>query len=613
MIYLDGRDQTGGNDRALTTVSGLIRGRLAGAISRRELIERALRLGIAAPVIGIMLHATAGARPARGQEQAEATPAAEPEPRTTVKPGVPSAPAGEPLSGGVLTIASAVEPDTLHPWLASTVAGFDLLDGIMDGLFRYNSEQRLQAALAEGFDLSDDGLTYAFALRPDVVFHDGEPFTAADVISAWQTKIDPAFGAYTVLGWDKIASIDTRDDLTLIVQTTEPYAPFLSTVATTYLCPTAAIAAGLVEFREGFAAAPVGTGPFRLAAWEPGNQVVLERFAGYWGTPPQLEEIVYQIVPDAAAQLEGLRSGIYQLAGGAASLPPALVDDALASDNLTVFEHPTQNWQHIDLKQIGFLRESAVRRALDYLTPRDRIIAELLGGRALVAVADQAPGTWAHNPTLVPRPYDPAQAAALLAEAGLEPGRDGVLRRDGQQFVIELWGVRGDALAERIIELVAASWNAAGVYTIPRFDTPSRLWGPMGYQFSDQMTACLYIWTNANDPDDIFYWHSSQIPTSPTASGGNVPAFFHPYEFQTEIDSLTAEAASTLDVAARRELYWEIQDLLAFEVPVIFLYWEQAFPTAAANLGGFWPSAATHLLWNAPEWYFTGPAPAPGA
>lgn len=611
MIYLDGRDQTGGGERELTTVSGLIRRRLAGAISRRELIERALRLGITAPVIGIMLHATAGVRSGDAQEQAEAqaTPDAEPAPRTTVKPGVPSAPPGEPLPGGVLTIASAVEPDTLHPWLASTVAGFDLLDGIMDGLFRYNSEQRLQAALAEGFDLSDDGLTYAFALRPDVVFHNGEPFTAADVISAWQTKTNPAFGAYTVLGWDKIASIDTRDDLTLIVQTTEPYAPFLSTVATTYLCPTSAIAAGLAEFRETFATAPIGTGPFRLAAWEPGVRLVLERFDDYWGTTPQLEEIVYQIVPDAAAQLEGLRSGIYQLAGGAASIPPALVDEALASDNLTVYEHPTQNWQHIDLKQIGFLRESAVRRALDYVTPRERIIEELLGGRALIAVADQAPGTWAYNPTLVPRPYDPAQAADLLAEAGLTPGPDGVLQRDGQQFVIELWGVRGDALAEQIIEMIAASWNAVGVYTIPRFDTPGRLWGPMGYQFTDRMTACLYIWTNANDPDDIFYWHSSQIPTSPTASGGNVTAFFHPYEFQTEIDSLTAEAASTLDVAARRELYWEIQDLLAFEVPVIFLYWEQAFPTTAANLGGFWPSAFTHLLWNSPEWYFTGPAP----
>ena len=575
------------------------------------MIERARNLGIAAPVIGVMLHATAdppwGAPEAGfGRFQTAATPTAD---NGTVKPGVPSAPAGEPVAGGTITIAATIEPETLHPWLTSSVAGFDLLDGMMDGLFRYNSEQRLQAALAEGFDISDDGLTYAFALRPNVVFHNGEPFTAADVVTAWETKLDPAFGAYAILGWDKVASIDIRDERTVIIQTTEPYAPFLSTVATTYLCPTSAIAAGPEAFRQSFATAPIGTGPFRLTAWEAGSRIVLERFDDYWGTAPQLERVVYEIVPDADTQLAGLAAGTYQLAGGAASIPPALVDAALAVDGLIVFEHPTQNWQHIDLKQMGFLRESPVRRALDYATPRQRVIDELLDGRALPAVADQAPGTWAHNPTLTPRSHDLEQAAALLEEAGLVLGPDGVRRRDGQRLVIELWGVAGDQLAEQIIALIAESWNQVGVLTIPRFDAPASLWGPMGYQFSDRMTAALYTWTNANDPDDIFYWHSSQIPSSPTASGGNVVAFFYPFEFQEEIDSLTTEAALTLDLERRRELYWEIQDLLAFEVPVIFLYWEQAFPVTAANLGGFWPSAYTHLLWNVQEWYFTDTLP----
>ncbi len=609
MIYLDGRDQASQSSvTAPDSVAGLIQARLANRLSRRGLIERAAGLGIAAPVIGVMLHATSDAAVGGARWQAEATPPAQAP--GTISPGLPSAPAGEPRQGGTLTIGAMIEPDTLHPWLVSTVAGFDLLDGIMDGLFRYNSEQRLQAALAEGFDISDDGLVYAFALRPDVVFHNGDSFTAADVVAAWETKLDPAFGAYSILGWDKIATIDIRDELTVIIQTTEPYAPFLSTVATTFLCPSRAIAEGLDAFRERFAGAPVGTGPFRLVAWEPGERIVLERFTNYWGPAPVLDDIVYQIVPGPEEQLDGLRSGVYQLAGGAAAISPTRIDEALAIAGVAVYEHPTQNWQHIDLKQVGFLRESLVRRGLDYATPRQRIIDELLAGHAIPAVADQAPGTWAHDPRLEPRPYDLEQAAALLAEAGLRPGNDGVLRRDGQRFVIELWGVSGDQLAERIIAMIAASWNAVGVFAIPRFETAATLWGPLGYQFSDRMTACLYTWTNANDPDDIFYWHSSQIPTSPTASGGNLPAFFHPYEFQAEIDELTTEAALALDIEVRRELYWDIQEVLSFEAPVIFLYWEQAFPATAANLGGFWPSAYTHLLWNAADWYFTDPPPA---
>ena len=608
MIYLDGRPDTPAAVADRQSVTGLIRARLRGRLDRRQLIARAALLGIPAPVLAIILHATGDDRPAPAAAswQTIGTPAASPlAAGAPVTLDAPAAPPGEPRAGGTLTIAATAEPLTLHPWLASSGVSFDLLSGIMDGLFAYNSEQRLQAALAEAFEISDDGLTYGFALRPDVVFHNGEPFTARDVITAWETKLDPAFGAYTVLGWDKIATIDAPDDATLIIQTTEPYAPFLSTVATTLICPTSALADGVVAFRERFATQPIGTGPFRFVEWAPGTRIVLERFAEYRDEPAILDQVIYRVVPDPAAQLAALTTGEAQVTGGASGLPVAAVDTALATPGLIVYEHPTQNWQHIDLKQVDFLRESPVRRALDFATPRQRIIDELLGGRALIAVADQAPGSWAFNDTLEPRPYDLEQAARLLTEAGLRRGANGVWQRDGVPFVIELWGVEGDPLATAIIELVAASWNELGVYTLPRFAGAGVLWGPMGYQFTDQMTACVFTWTNGNDPDDIFYWHSSQIPTSPTASGGNLPAYFHPYEFQDEVDELTSAAVRTLDLEERRALYWDIQDLLAFEVPVIFLYWEQAFPVTAANLGGFYPGAYTNLLWNAQTWYVT--------
>ena len=119
-----------------------------------------------------------------------------------------------------------------------------------------------------------------------------------------------------------------------------------------------------------------------------------------------------------------------------------------------------------------------------------------------------------------------------------------------------------DDQARSIIQMIAAEWNAIGVSTLTRYAPPADLWGPLGYQFSDRMTGCLYTWTNANDPDDLFYWHSSQIPVSPGSSGGNLPAFFYPYSFQEEIDALTANAASTLDFAQRQDIYAEIQALL---------------------------------------------------
>ena len=85
--------------------------------------------------------------------------------------------------------------DSLHPWLAGTVASFDVLEGVMDGLLRYTAEGRLRPALAEGFSISEDGLTYTFALRQDVRYHNGEPFSGEDYVAAWELAQDREFSA----------------------------------------------------------------------------------------------------------------------------------------------------------------------------------------------------------------------------------------------------------------------------------------------------------------------------------------------------------------------------------------------------------------------------------
>lgn len=603
------------DDRAPDTLGGLIQARIDRRLGRRALLARAASLGIAPPVVGVLLHATSDAafgRPSPLQEAA--TPAADGEPSATAagfrRATAPLQPPGEPLPGGALTIGATARPETLHPWLATSQIAVDVLAGVMDGLLRYDAEQRLQPALALGFDVADDGLTYTFALRDGVTFHDGAPFTADDFVASWQTRRSAGFGAADNAGWDKIVAVETPDASTLLVRTSEPFAPFLSTVATAPLGPAGAMADGVAAFRERFDRAPLGTGPFRLVARRVDEAIVLERFADYWGEPPRLDRIEFRFVPDVAAQLAGLGDGTIGLVGGAAAIPLDRLDEARAVPDTVVVEHGTQNWQHLDLKQIGFLRETRVRQALDFATPRQRIIEEVLDGRAIPAFADQAPGSWAYNPALEPRPFLPERAAKLLDQAGLRLGRDGVRERDGEPFLIELWAVAGEPLAERIVDLIAASWGEIGVGVVPRFGDAATLWGPMGYQFSDRMSAALYTWTNANDPDDMFYWHSSQIPLSPTAPGGNLPAFFYPYRFQEVIDALTDEAATTIDRDERRDRYWRIQELLLREVPAIFLYWERAYASARSDLGGFWPSAFTPLLWNAETWYLAGASPA---
>ncbi len=322
-------------------------------------------------------------------------------------------------------------------------------------------------------------------------------------------------------------------------------------------------------------------------------------------------------MPDDNTQLVQLRTGEIQMAAGVSAIGPTRVDEALAIEGVTVLEHPTGNWSHLDLKLIDFLRMTKVRQALDFATPTKDIIDKLLKGRAEICVADQQPGTWAFNPNIQPRPYDPEQAKALLAEAGLTQGSDGVWEGkvptndpqvgDGEvkKFEMEIWAPSGDTQVQQVVQVIAQSWNAIGVKSTPMFQDISTIWGPEGYQFTDKMTACLYSWINGNDPDDMFYWHSSQIPTSPTGTGGNIIAYFHKFNFQDEIDRLTAAGVAETDQEKRKQIYWQIQELLHEEVPNIFLYWAKDFPTLASNIGGFWPSAFNRLLWNVQDWYLT--------
>ncbi len=497
------------------------------------------------------------------------------------------------------------EPDTLHPWLTQLVTTDDVFTAVLEGLFGYDSTQTLQPLLATGFEVSDDGLTYTFALRQGVTWHTGDPFTAQDFVDSWNMRLNPDFGAFSIEGWESISEVAIVDPGQIVVTLTEVLASFLSYVGIGVICPAAAIAAGVQPFKESFSREPYGTGPFRFVEWKPGEQITLERNDSYWGEPAILEGIVYRFLPDDSTQLVQLRTGELMLAGSSGGIEANRVDDALEIDGIQLLEYSSQSWQHLDLKNIGFLLETPVRQALDFATPSQLIIDQLLKGRAFPSIADQAPGTWAHNPNIQPRPYDLDQAKALLDAAGLVPNDDGVRERDGVPFEIELWWIAGQSQDEQISQVIAQSWNSIGVKTDVFSQDISTIWGPEGYQFNEKVTAALYTWSNGQDPDDKYYWHSEAIPTTPTGTGGNLVAYYFPFNFQAEIDDLTERGRIETDQEARKAIYWQVQELLHEEVPCIFIYWPKEFSAVTSKLGGFWPSSFNSLMWNAATWYMT--------
>jgi peptide/nickel transport system substrate-binding protein len=622
---------------SLNGINDLIQARIDGRISRRALISRGVKLGMSAPLIGVMLHATsdyAFGAPSNGRVASLAMlrQDAAPVPMTG-----PTAPAGTKVEGGTVVTGTNEEPDFIHPYLTQTVTGTDVAVGVCESLLEYDGNQQLIPALATEWSVSEDGLAYTFTLRQGVTYHNGEPLTGEDVVNSWKMIMNPDFGAFNTLGWDKISDVTVSEDGTTVTMTTsEVYAPFISYVggsSSGAILPTSELSKSIDDFKQKFGREHmIGTGPMKFVEWRAKEQITLARNDAYWGTKPSLEQVIYRIVPDNNTLLVQLQTGEVQLVGSAGALTALDVEKALAYDNVVVLEHPTLGWTHLDLKHIDFLRMTKVRQALDYATPKQQIIEQLLKNRVDVSIADQAPGSWAHNPDIQPRPYDPDMAKQLLTEAGLTQGDNGwsgptpagTPRESGGEYdpnaadpnvvpgtgpvktlELEIWGLAGDEQNNRICQVITQAWNDIGIKAEAKFEDTSTIWGPNGYQFTDKMTASLWAWFNGNDPDDQFYWHSAQIPSTPTSTGGNVPAYFFKYNFQDQIDDLTSRAAMETDQEKRKELYFQIQQLLHDEVPVIFIYWSKAFPVVAPNVGGYWPSAFTNLLWNVEQWYLT--------
>jgi len=575
------------------SANDLLQARLQGRIGRRELIALAAKMGLSLPVVGVLLHAT-GDRIAHAQD-------------APIPANQRTEPSGERRDGGTLNIGVVGAVDSLNPYLTNLYGpSMDILSGVYEGLLTFDSNQQLQPALAKSYEVSDDGVVYTFKLRQGVTFHNGDDFTADDVIETWKMIVDGDFPAWQRIGWDKIETIEAPDPFTLIITTRVIYAPFLSNVSAGMLTnavisPKRLLAGGPGQFvRE--STDPVGTGPMRFVE-RSGNRIVLDRNPDYWGTRPELDQVAINVYESYAAQREALNVGEIDLVAHTGMPGASMLSETQEIAGITVYEFVGQTWGHLDLKQVGFLRETKVRQALDYATPSGRIIDEVLGGEAVRAAADQSPASWVYNDELKPRSYNLERAALLLDDVGLTLSDDGVRERDGEILRIELWGETTDPQAAEILNLVAASWSQLGILTTVRLEKQPLIWGPTGYQFSDRMTAGYYRWSNVNDPDNMWYWHSSQIPPSPGGSGGNTAAFFNQYSFQEKIDDLTSRAAAETDPEARRELYVEIQTLLQKEVPVIFLFWDKNYSAASGKIGGYWPSAFNYLLWNVAEWY----------
>ena len=511
------------------------------------------------------------AKPTEPAKPAEAAkPAAQP----------PAAPAAK--SSGANTqfvIGSLEEPGSLSP-LADLPHHFPqhVPQTLMfDSLIQVMPDGSAGPKLAEKWEVSPDGLNYTFTLTDKATWWDGKPVTSEDVKFTFETGLKPESRSSTE-GLDQIASIEAPDPKTVKIALKRLTPMFLVQGGSRGMVPKHLLAHEDLSKSE-FNKKPVGSGPFKLVAWTPGQAIVMEANPTYFKGAPSLQRVVFKILPDQNVILTQLRSGEIQYA----LITPKDLKPVEGMSSVKVHDVPTLRFFDISPNyERPFFADKSVREAILYGIDRQGIVDKVLLGKGAVIESNAAPTSWAHNPELPKRAYDPAKAKQLLDGAGWVPGADGIRAKGGTRLAFGVMINSYDRTLEQAMVVAQQSLKDIGVeLSVDRVE-PGVFGSRRGKKEYD---ALARIWNPVYDPDQ-----SSLIRT------GNFYGYSNP-----EVDKLAADALASSDQAVRKPIYQKLQTILAADVARLWLYTENELHALPANLKGA-QGHPVNFFWNLREW-----------
>lgn len=505
-------------------------------------------------------------------------------------------PAGGEAAGDsgtvVLTISS--QPGSMLPLRLDVNAGnWRAFEGLLD----YDADLELVPRLATDMpEVSDDGLTVTVGLRDDVTFHDGEPFTAEDVVFTYATVSDPDFGSPILDAWGMrglFASIEAPDDHTVQFNLTRPDPAFLDKL---YLgiAPAHLLADEADPFESVLNSEPVGTGPYRWVQTRPDEFMVFEAYPDYWGGPANIERVVYRFLRDENARATALRDGSVD----AATLPPRLAETFRDDPDYQVLQMRTASVEYVTLPTTSpIMSDPRVRRA--FVLGLDRqAMAQTVGlGLGRVTDGPLPPHHWAFAPD-VSVPHDPQEAARLLEDAGWVDDGSGVRHKDGQPLQFTVMVLPNQSAQEQLSLAIASDLAGLG------FDITVEALESAQQDERMREAAKMHDVSSPYDPDmHLYSRHHSQFADD--ADPGTNPGFTR----NPAVDSALDLGRTSLDREERAEAYRDVQRAMAEDQSLVHLIERVVLVVVRSDIQGLQiqPMGAPHafprgLAWNLEHW-----------
>jgi peptide/nickel transport system substrate-binding protein len=471
--------------------------------------------------------------------------------------------AGGTYIEGVLGYFEKINPILAPPMVPANPVDQDLSTLVFDGLTVLDDAGLVSPALATEWQISEDGTVYEFRLRQDVLWHDGAPFTAADVAFTVQAMQDPDYQGDPNLSelWRNV-TVEQLDTHTVRF-TLEEFFPSFLQYTTIGMLPAHVLSnvpAADLPSHDFSTRRPVGTGMFMVESVS-ADRIVLVANPHYWGSRPYLEGVEFWFYADWDGLLEDYARGEIQ-----GFHPPELWNLAtlvgIPSLNLYSAQSAGYGLVYLNLthESLPFFQVKEVRQALLYALDRQALIDEVLTGHGLVADSPIPPITWAYDPSVRQYGYDPERSIGLLDAAGwMDSDGDLIRDKDGLELAFTLL-TSDDETMVQMGEGMVRQWRAVGVDASIRSVSNEAAIASVRNRDFDATFVEIEL---TADPDPYPLWHSTQVE-----AGQNFSGFA-----SDEADTVMEEARLTVDPEQRAELYANFQQIFAEEIPSLLIYY----------------------------------------
>ena len=448
--------------------------------------------------------------------------------------------AGSQPEKKVLEFALQGNPDTLDPHKTAGTLTFQTLKSIYDTLVEPDPTGKLVPALAEKWVISSDGLTWTFTLRRGVKFHNGDTLSSADVKATFERLMKEETASPKRADYAAVTAVEAPDSATVVIRLSQPYSPLLATLASGW---SAILPKSLIDAGHDFANQPVGTGPYRFVEWVRDSRVVLEKNPEYWMEGlPKLDGVNINIITEQTVAVQGLLSGQLDVAY---RIDPDAVPQLEASPDTKVETRLTAltlvmsiNCSRPDLNDLR------VRQAINYAIDKQKVLDTVYGGGKIIGTFMDYDNAYYKDFTNL-YPYDPAKARQLLKEAGV-----------GQDRVFELFLPQNYELHVKAGEMYQAMLTEVGMN--------------VQIKLVDWSTWLSDVYSQANY-DLTVIGHTGKLDPDGTLGGYGIPEKRYVRWDNPRAAELIAEGARVSGYENRKKIYDQVLELMAREVPFMYL------------------------------------------